>query len=379
VKRDVAAGALLVALIVGLSLLVPHDERPPGATRSSADYAPGGYRAWFELAAREGVAVTRFRSHHELLAANRIDTLIEAFPTGAVPIVWNAAERDATLAWVRRGGTLVDVGGAPPVGGRLRVSAPASPAFVTVKRRGGGLRGPWASVVGTLPSRGDDRVARGRAHAAVLLADASGALVTRQRLGNGELVRVAPAAAFENGALARGDDARLAYLLARPHRPHGVVAFDEAIRGDIVERPWYQALDVSERVALGFAVVAGLLWLAYGIVPLGPGHRAAPPREPTSAEFVEAVAALYGRARARDHARDALIAEARRSLERLPRTPETTALAERVDAATASPVANDAELIAAARLARRIREETKDTMIAERTARRRARAVVRSA
>ncbi len=116
----------------------------------------------------------------------------------------------------------------------------------------------------------------------------------------------------------------------RPRRPGGVVAFDEAIRGDIVERPWYQALDTGERVALAFAVPAGLLWLAYGIVPLGPAHRMTPPREPTSAEFVDAVAALYGRARARDHARDALLADARHSLERAARTAETRALAARI-------------------------------------------------
>ena len=191
-----------------------------------------------------------------------------------------------------------------------------------------------------------------------LLGDGAGALVVRYRYGRGEVVGVASAALFENRAIGRADDARLAFLAARPGRPGGTVAFDEAVRGDIVEKPWYRALTAPELLALALAALAGLLWLAYGIVPLGPPVRLRPAREPTSAEFVDAVAALYARARAREHARDALVRDARRSLERAPRTAANAALAERVNAARTDPLTDDAALVAVAALARTAREET---------------------
>jgi hypothetical protein len=189
-----------------------------------------------------------------------------------------------------------------------------------------------------------------------LLADRAGALVVRYRYGRGEVVGVANAALFENRALARADDARLAFLAARPGG-RGVVAFDEAVRGDVVEKAWYRALDPAEHVALALAALAGLLWLLYGIIPLGPAVRLRAAREPTSEEFVDAVAALYERARAREHARDALIADARRALERALKTADNAALAQRVATAATEPVPNDAALVAVATLARTARED----------------------
>jgi hypothetical protein len=366
------AGALAVALLVVLSMLVPHEEGSPAATRSSGDYAFGGYQAWYDLAAREGIHVARFRRHHDALGESGIDTLIVAFPAPPVPADWDVAERDALGRWVNGGGRLIDVGETPPTGHDDLRGAPIDGHEVSGAP--GALHGPWARYVTTLAARGNVRIERrGRARVATLLADRDGAFVVRYRAGRGDVISVANAAPFENRTLARADDARLAYLLARPRRPGGVVAFDEAVRGDIVERRWYEALDLPERVALAFAALAGLLWLAYGIVPLGPPHRLIAPREPTSAEFVDAVAALYARARARDHARDALLGEAHRRLEHAPRTPELDGLRARV-AAEAAHVADDRRLIAVAQLARLVREETTMT---QRLDRRRSRRAVR--
>jgi hypothetical protein len=227
------------------------------------------------------------------------------------------------------------------------------------------LHGAWAALVGSLGDRGNLRlVPEKRAHVETLLADRGGALVVRYRYGRGEVVGVATGAFFENRALGRGDDARLAYLAARPGHG-GVVAFDEAVRGDVAEKPWYRALTVPELVALAVAALAGLLWLLYGIVPLGPAVRLRAAREPTSEEFLDAVGALYERARARDHARDALVADARRSLERAPRTADNVALAARIAAAATEPLANDAALVALAQLARTARGNT-TTMVMDR-------------
>ena len=379
-KRDLVIAGVALAAVIGVSLLGHQPESPKGATHASGDYSFGGYRAWYELLGREGVDVTRFRLHHDALADSGIDTLIVAFPDDGVPSTWDAGERNALRAWVRGGGRMVDIGLTPSTG---RNEVDDDPVYLgDVKVQGGTLHGPWAAFAGALGDRGSWRLvpakpkavkrAKGakrapparRVRVETLLADRAGALVVRYRYGRGEVIGVSTAALFENRALAHGDDARLAFLAARPHG-RGVVAFDEAVRGDIVEKAWYRALDTPELVALALIALAGLLWLLYGIVPLGPAVRLRAAREPTSEEFLDAVAALYERARARDHARDALVAEARRALERAPRTAQNAALAARIAAAAAAPLANDAALIAVAKLARTARENTK-TMVMDR-------------
>jgi Domain of unknown function (DUF4350) len=356
VKRDFLFAALAIVALVTVSLLESHPQQEPPsyATRGSDDFNGGGYRAWYDLMAREGVHVRRFRQHHDALRDTGIDTLVVAFPEKHS--WWNASERDALRSWVRGGGRLIDIGWTPPAG---KDDAKGESAFIDENHSDRGpVRGPWAAMVAALPQRGTDRlVAAPHKTFETLLRDKGGALVVRYRAGRGEVIGVASALPFENSALGRGDDARLAYLVARPGRPGGIVAFDEAVRGDIVDKPWYRALTAPELVALALAALAGLLWILYGIVPLGPAIRLRAPREPTSGEFVDAVAALYERARARDHARDALVADARRSLERAPRTAASATLAKRVVFAANYPSADDAALIDVARLARTAREE----------------------
>jgi hypothetical protein len=358
VRRDIGIAVFAIAALFGVSFFTYHQERPPGATRASGDFSSGGYRGWYDLLAREGISVARFRQHHDALGASGIDTLVVAFPSGGVAYDWDAGERDALRAWVRAGGHLIDVGVTPSVD---KNDGKGELLFAQDAKRGptGALRGPWSSLIAGWQKRGSLRLGAVKgAHAQTLLGDRAGALVVRYPYGRGTVLSIASAAVFENGALGRIDDARLAYLAGRPSTSRGVTAFDEAVRGNIVERAWYRALDAPELTALAIVALAGLLWLAYGIVPLGPAVRLTPPREPTSEEFLDAVAALYGRARARDHARDALIAEARRAVERAPRIPENIALARRIDALAAEPVRDDAALLAVAQLARTARENT---------------------
>jgi hypothetical protein len=258
--------------------------------------------------------------------------------------------------WIRAGGRLIDIGEAPPT----VHENPRTETVIGTDTAGdhGPLHGSWASEVRSLPNRGTLRIkAQPGKHVETLLADRAGILVARYRLGRGDAIVVSSASWFENRNLGRGDNARLAYLVAQPRHPGGSVAFDEAIRGDIAAKPWYLALDVPERVGLALLALAGLAWLAYGFLPLGPPVRLRPPREPTSREFLDAVAALYARSQARDHARDALLADARRSLERTPQTNENRALQAQAAAAANRPVENDAALVGLALLARTAREE----------------------
>jgi hypothetical protein len=357
VRRDLVLAALAVLALVAVSLLGDREPKPQASTRASGDFSFGGYRAWYELLGREGVRTEQFRRHHDALNESGVDTLIVAFPDSPVPHLWDAAERDALRAWVRRGGRLVDIGLTPPVD---KNDGKGESVFLDEARGDrGALRGPWSTFVSSLADRGGERLVPAK-HARVetLLRDRAGALVVRYGYGRGQVVGVSSAALFENRSIGRGDAARLAYLVAQPSRRGGAIAFDESVRGDVVEKPWYRALTAPELLALALAALAGLLWLAYGIVPLGPPVRLRAPREPTSAEFLDAVAALYERARARDHARDALLRDARRSLERMPRTPENVVLARRVEAARYKPSSGDDDLIAVAQLARAAREDT---------------------
>jgi hypothetical protein len=354
VKRDAVVGALVLAVLIGVSLLGHRPEPPKAATHASGDYSFGGYRAWYELLAREGVSVARFRLHHDALRESKIDTLIVAFPDDSVRGSWDAREHSALRAWVRGGGRLIDIGLWPRSG---KDDPKGDLVFLEdAPLDHGRLHGPWSALLRSLGDRGTMRLIPVK-HARVetLLGDRSGPLVVRYRYGRGEVIGVASASFFENRALGRGDDARLAYLAGRPGHG-GIVAFDESVRGDVVVKPWYRALDAAELVALAVAALAGLLWLFYGIIPLGPAVRLRAAREPTSEEFVDAVAALYERARARDHARDALVADARRALEHAPRTAGNTALATRIAAAATEPLANDAALVALATLSRTARE-----------------------
>lgn len=357
-KRDLVLGGLLVALLLAVSLLTARNaERKPLATHASTDFSFGGYRAWYDVLAREGVDVRRFRRDHASLDAAGIDTLVVAFPAAGLPSTWHAADAAALRAWVARGGKLVDIGETP----RTRRDDDKA-AQVFLKETNGSqsaLRGPWTGAVGALAERGTFRLdVKQHARVETLLADAAGPLVVRYREGKGEVVGVADPRPFENRSLGRADAARLAYLVAQPRRAGGAVAFDETIRGETVAKPWYLALSDAELLALALGALAGLLWLAYGLVPLGPPVRIFAPREPTSAEFLDAVAALYGRAGARAHARDALVAEAHRTLERAPRSAENRALAARIDAAARPVPPDDAALVAVAQLARLAREDT---------------------
>src|SRR5665213_1967899 len=215
VKREHLVAALALLALVAASLFANRPEPPAAATRASGDFSFGGYRAFSELLAREGIRVERFRRHHDALGESGIDTLVVAFPDEQLGHLWNAAERDALRAWVRRGGNLVDIGLTPTADKNDLKGERVVLAGAAAGERSA-LRGVWASMVTRLDDRGKNRLEPVKgAHAERLLGDAAGALVVRYSYGRGHVVGVANAALFENRSIARGDDARLAFLAAR--------------------------------------------------------------------------------------------------------------------------------------------------------------------
>jgi hypothetical protein len=291
--RDVL---LLVLLLAGLAVVALL--QAPGSdgrdTFASTDYRSGGYAAWYELLQREGVAVERFEHRPADLSAD-IDTLIAAAPL--VPASESArgpADVDALARWVRGGGRLIALGQRRPLAGEgPRLAA---------------LRTPY---------------------------------------GRGEIVTIADPHPFDNAQIARFGNARLAYALAKPRRPGGIVAFDEALHGAIVDRRWWDVIGTPQRVALGGIALAVLVAIAGSMLRLGPAVTLRAAREPASDEFVAAVAALYARTKSRRAAIALLAAGARNASGDA--VTQLRLLAERQ-----SPT--DRDLITSAALARTIRE-----------------------
>ena len=368
-----ALGALLVLGVVAVLTAPP--TAPPYQPFSSTDYRSGGYRAWAALLMREDAAVERFVLR-PIELDGRIDTLIAAQPPGAAsdPSLWTAADIGALAAWVRRGGRLVYLGrNADQRAAEYRLLD--LPQFAPDVGPRGTLRGSAAALVRRLSALGPDRMLLVEHPGTAPLADGNGEIVVRYPFGRGEIIAVSAALPFANGHIAAADNARLAFLIGRPRRAGGLVAFDDALHGDLIDRPWYRALPISVRVALAIAAVALVLGLGGSALRSGPPLQLEPPREPSSEEFVTALAALYERTAARASARAVLVRDAlgnaARTVGLAADGPADILVARFGDRAGAvalrglaavldAPAVTDADLLLAARLAYDLRRELTD-------------------
>jgi len=346
------AAAGVLALLALVAVLTSRSERPTYDSYASTDYDAGGYRAWAALLDREGIATARFVLR-PIELDDRIDTLVSAQPVPQLtdPAARTAADVAALAAWVRRGGRLV-YAGRNAARKAAETSALALPFFLPDVGTRGRLDGPDAALVSRVAGLGTDRMLLVEHAGVALLFDGNGDIVVRYPLGHGEIVAVSDALPFANANLARADNARLAYLLARPRRPGGLVAFDDGIHGALIDRPWYRALPIPLRVGLALGAVALLLGLIGSSLRTGPALPLEAPREPSSAEFLAALAALHERIAARAQARDTLVAAALAAA--------GTSADDGVRGLTAllaAPTATDAELLAGARRAHAIRKD----------------------
>jgi hypothetical protein len=291
-RNDLVTAVLVLAGIVLVALLQPASRDPGRDSLAVTDYRSGGYAAWFALMSREGVSVERYERRPANLDAS-VDTLIAAYPSLTAPSARDPADRAALAEWVNDGGRLVVLGANDPFAGN-----------------GPRLRG------------------------------------ARTRYGRGEIVAVRDPYQFDNASIVRGNNARAAYALALPRRSGGIVAFDEAVHGTIVERNWWNVIGAPQRVALGGIALAVLLALIGSALRLGPPVVLRAVREPASDEFVAAVATLYARGGARRAALALFAAGARNATGEAAR--DLRLLAER-------QTPSERDLIAGAVLARTIR------------------------
>jgi Domain of unknown function (DUF4350) len=365
-----AAGVLaLLAVVVALT---SHDNASAFASYASTDYGAGGYRAWAALLGREGVATGRFVLRPIELDAG-IDTLVSAQPVPELtdPGARTPADLAALSAWVRRGGRLVYLGRNSALTAAEQ-SALALPFWLPEVGARGGFTGPAAGAVRELHALGTSRMLLVEHPGRPLLFDGNGDIVVRYPLGRGEVVAVSDTLPFTNVNIAHADNARLAYLLARPRRPDGVVAFDDGLHGALIDRPWYRALPIPVRVSLSIAGVALVLGLAGSALRGGPPMPLEPPREPSSAEFVDALAALHERIGARAAVRDVLVHDALAAAAPaigLPTNSPPGEIAQRVGNGSAgdglrrllavleAPVDTDAQLLSRAKLVYSLRKD----------------------
>jgi hypothetical protein len=292
---------------------------------SSYDAAGGGLRAWYEVLRREGLRVDRFEARPPFL--NRgIDTLVWAEPLPFDPrrIPNTRADVAALEAWVRDGGRLLYVGrddaGAAEHALNLPSSALASASANTARFVAPGLSSEGVRDV-TPAAELRWRAGGGKT---MLFVDEKGPLIVRYAYGKGEVVAVIDESLFTNARLARADDARLAYALARPRIPGGLVAFDEAVHGFIVPEHWWVIVPRPFAVALALATVALLVAFAGAALRLGPPLAPLRRAEQTSSAFIDAVAALFERNGAARKALTDAAASAKRALATAAGVPDDT-------------------------------------------------------
>lgn len=298
---------LFVAALVVLATFGTLEQRrqdasaPAARTYSSLDAGPGGYRGWYDLLEREGVRVDRFEQHAAFLDST-IPTLVYA-DSSIEQIVQggeNGADVQALSTWIRRGGNIIYV-----ASGRLAGTGGIAPFPATRKVRDGAGRRFYSSLAGVNAFHTGATVRWVlRDHWAVLARDAAGPLVVRYAAGNGTITAVLDEDAFVNANIGRGDAARLAFAVATTSN-RGRVAFDEAIHGDLVPEHWWAIVPRPYLIAIAVATVTILVALSGASARLGPPIVPAL-RRPTSAEFVDSLAALLQRGKASANAaRDA--------------------------------------------------------------------------
>jgi len=291
---------------------------------SSYDFQRGGYHAWFDLLRREGIHVARYERRPAYLndsvatlivATNDFDTQLRAkeqLPTGQ----YATSDLVKLHDWVVAGGRLV----------WLVDQATATDDETKQRLRKlfglhshGSLRLPLVSQSGTssdaaipiVPSPLTDGVATLSGTSGLripfdadpemtpLFADDRGSVVAWYALGRGSVVIVTDETLFENGRIAKADNARLAYNLAAfGLAPGDMVAFEEWTHGYQTGDTWWSVTPWPMRLGLSVIFSALALALLGAVWRFGPAAKLPDNTERTSEEYVTSMAMLLDRGRA---------------------------------------------------------------------------------
>ncbi|HEV3157939.1 MAG TPA: DUF4350 domain-containing protein [Candidatus Baltobacteraceae bacterium] len=262
----------LAGMVVLTVLNMSHSEHEtqPSTPFSSFDDGPEGYHAWYELLVKEGLDVSRFSQRAAFLDASTATLIVAEAPAEfAVPVL--ESDVVALADWIREGGTLIVLGN---VSAFRRIADELKPS-------------PMRSVSSmTLRTAGINH----------LDAASKSPSIRRAYAGRGAIIYLADARLLTNSRISRGDRARFAFWLAQTRRRTGNVAFDETPHGYLTAVHWWLLFPRT----LVAAIVAGAIIVILAMV--GAGIRFGPPihpvqrRDPSSSEYIEAVASLFARA-----------------------------------------------------------------------------------
>ena len=294
-RRETALLLVALALLVFVGVAFDRAAIPPDRVDSFSTYdaATGGYRAAYEMLGRVGIRVERFERRPSFLDGS-IATLVyvDPLPFDTAQIQPTKADLAALDAWVRGGGALLYIGYDDAAAKIGYVHLPA-----TIARA---KRVHPSTIARTLRLAGVARITSGETHrfrtmgARVLVDDGRGALVVTYPFGRGRVTAVVDRTLFANVGIATGDRARLFAALAHDARG-GIVAFDEVPHGYTTPERWWMVVPRAFAFAVVFGCLVLLVAFAGAAIRLGPPLVPVARDDRTSADFIDALAALYER------------------------------------------------------------------------------------
>lgn len=339
----VGAGIVLVALALGGHA----KDAQTASTSSTYDAGRDGYRALYRVLESAHVPVRQLR--RSLTAMTPGGTLVLSNNSGdPARIAFDRTDRSALSRFVSGGGRLVvlsgDFDGMRAVVPHLPETSAANAGLAiasTALRAAAGVR------IVDAPS--ESAFVRSAGAMPLLLSLDGDRVAIAYRVGKGSVVAVTSPEAFGDERLAKRDNVRFAYAVLAGHGP---VVFDEYAHGYNDDATFWQAIPIEIRWALGVTMLVVLVGLIGANVPFAPPVPLDAPDERTSAAYVDAMASLLRRARARAD----VLASLARNVRRASRSTQRDAAVREFDELLAS-TPSDAVLRRAAWLEFQLRKD----------------------
>jgi hypothetical protein len=290
-RRIVFFAGALVAGVIALNLLANGLDRavggnePGGVTGSSYATGAQGLAAYATLLTDYDHSVSQQRGSLADNPPAPDETMVVIEPS-----VLTEADTDTLLQFVAAGGRLVVGGQNPYYIRRLRDQAPS---WAPTGRTEWTEIGPGLGAVRTVATAAEGSfVDPGSSE--VVVGDNQRSLLTRERVGAGEILYLADPSAIENDYLAQADNAAFGLALAgEPARP---VVFAEGVHG-YGESRGFAAIPTRWKWALGILAVAALAYIWSRARRFGPPDRVARELPPARAEYVRALSTTLERTR----------------------------------------------------------------------------------
>jgi len=288
---DLAIVIAALALVVVLAALRESRQAAQQSEPSTYDTGANGYAALYDVLSREGVRVVRFESPIGELS-NGPATLVVAGDRTLGAAAPSASALAFLDRWVRHGGKLVILDGAPSRAAADALGLPHTTRHPVQTRAAAGcafarpLRG--AAIAGQFTA---GYAGACRANRATVFAAGSRAAGLAYSRGRGSIVLISTPSVFDNLHLGQRGNARAAYaLLSR-----GTVIFDERVHGYAAGRSFWDVLPQPMRIAIVVALAAVLVAVIGANLPFAPPYEAQPPEERDSAAYIASVARMLER------------------------------------------------------------------------------------